>query len=425
MSSPVLRAPRVSPERRKLVIVLMWVAALAAMAGIYVYAERPTDPRRRDTSDVVEHDADDVPAGAPEVGPLAPPPDGPPREYRGDRRHTGRSTVLGPATARRAWSFHTEGNIAGQVVVGSDGTVYVGSLDHFLYAFGPAGEERWRRDLGGPVYSTPALDDAGHVFVGSDSDFFFCLDAATGEVVWHLRTEGDVDTGIAIAPDGSLVFGAGEHVWSVSPDGTARWRFRARVKVYTAPAIDDDGNVYFGAQDDHVYALGPDGTLLWRFATPDDVDSAVVIGDDGTLYFGGDDRLVRAIGRDGVERWQRDVDGYVRSPVALGQHGEIFVPVFGPRPRVVALDAATGEQRWDFPISAGASSDLGVGSSPVVDRDGNLYFGTDDFYVYALGADGALRWVFHTADRVDSDPILGPDGTLYFGSDDDWVYALR
>lgn len=404
----------------------MWAAAIAVMLGIYLYAERPADPRRRDTSGVVEHDAEDAPSGEPR-GPHAMDaiPEGPPREYRGDRRHTGRSPFAGPDGADRAWAFQTEGNIAGQPVVGDDGTVYVGSLDHHVYALTPAGEVRWSRDLGGAVYSTPALDGTGHLYVGADSDFFFCLDVATGEVEWFLPTEDDVDTGVAIAPDGSLVFGAGEHVWSVAPDGTPRWRFRARVKVYTAPAIDDDGTVYFGAQDDHVYALAPDGTLRWRFHTTDDVDSAIVIGDDGTLYFGGDDRLVRALSRDGEELWQHDVDGYVRAPVSLGARGDVLVPVFGPRPRLVSLDARTGEQRWDFPISAGASSDLGVGSSPTVDSNGDIYFGADDYYLYALDADGDLRWVFRTADRLDSDPVIAPDGTLYFGSDDDYLYALR
>lgn len=404
----------------------MWTAAIVAMLLIYHFAERPADPRRRDTSGVVEHDAEEAPSGEPRgARAMEPMESGPPREYRGDRRHTGRSPFVGPTGANRAWAFDTGGNIAGQAVVDDDGTVYVGSLDHFVYALAPDGTERWRRDLGGSVFSTPALDASGHLYVGADSDYFFCLDAATGEVLWHFQTEGDVDTGIAIAPDGDLVLGAGEHVWRVAPDGTPRWRFRARVRVFSAPAIDDDGTVYFGAQDDHVYAVAPDGALRWRFQTPDDVDSGVVIGDDGTIYFGGDDRMVRALSRDGVELWRHDVDGYVRAPVALGRRGDIVVPVFGPRPRVVSLDALTGEERWNFPISAGASSDLGVGSSPVVDADGNLYFGADDFFLYSLGPEGGLRWVFLTSDRVDSDPVIAPDGTLYFGSDDDYLYALR
>lgn len=415
-------------DRRKLAIALMWVLALGGVVLLYQYVERGAgDERRRDGSEVPTFDAEDDPIGG-EAGPraMAPIPDGPPLEPRGDRRHTGRSAFAGPSTATMRWSFDVHANVAGAPVVDAEGNVYVGSLDHHVYAIAPDGTERWSRDLGGPVYATPALDPAaGRLYVGADSDFFFCLDAATGEVIWHLRTEGDVDTGVAFAPDGSLVFAAGEDVWSVGRDGTARWRFHARIKIYSAPAVDDDGNVYVGAQDDHVYALASDGRLRWRFDADDDVDSAPVIGDDGTIFFGGDARRVHALDREGHELWRAEVGGYVRAPLALGRSGDVLVPVFGPHPRLVSLDAATGEERWSFEVDAGNSSDLGVGTAPLVDRDGNIYFGADDSYVYAITAAGALRFLFDTEDRVDSDPVLGTNGTLYFGSDDDHVYAVR
>lgn len=415
-------------DRRKLAIALMWLVAIAGVVALYLYMERGEgDPRRRTTDEVPVFDAEDEPLGEERgMAAMAPIPEGPPLESRGDRRHTGRSHVAGPATATLRWAFDVHANIAGAAVVDAEGNAWVGSLDHHVYAIDASGRERWNRDLGGPVYVTPALDPAaGRLYVGADSDYFFCLDAATGDVIWHLRTEGDVDTGVALAPDGSLIFAAGEDVWSVGRDGTPRWRFHARIKIYSAPAVDDDGTVYVGTQDDHVYAIAADGRLRWRFDADDDVDSAPVIGDDGTIYFGGDARRVHALDRDGHERWRAEVGGYVRAPLALGRHGDVLVPVFGPHPRLVSLDAATGEERWVFDVDAGSSSDLGVGTAPLVDRDGNVYFGADDSYLYAITGDGALRWLFDTEDRVDSDPVLGLDGTLYVGSDDDHLYAIR
>jgi outer membrane protein assembly factor BamB len=415
-------------DRRKLAIALMWLVAIAVMLGLYAWMERGSgDPRRRDAEGVPTFDAEDEPLDEERgMRAMASVAEGPPLESRGDRRHTGRSGTVGPSSATLRWSFDVHGNVAGAAVVDAEGNAWVGSLDHHVYAIAADGSARWNRDLGGPVYVTPALDPAaGRLYVGADSDYFFCLDAATGEVLWHLRTEGDVDTGIAFAPDGSLIFSAGEDVWSVARDGTPNWRFHARVKIYSAPAVDDDGTVYVGAQDDHVYAIRSDGRLRWRFGTDDDVDSSPVIGDDGTIYFGGDERRVFALDRDGRERWRAEVGGYVRAPLALGRSGDVLVPVFGPHPRLSSLDAATGEERWSFAVDAGASSDLGVGTAPLVDDDGNIYFGADDSFVYAITADGALRWLFDTEDRVDSDPVLGLDRTLYVGSDDDHLYAIR
>jgi outer membrane protein assembly factor BamB len=416
-------------DRRKIALGGMWVLALAGVGALYWTVERGGgDARRRETDGAPTFDAEDEPLGEERAAssPMAPIPEGPPLETRGDRRHTGRTSVAGPSTATVRYRFDTHGNIAGAAVVDAAGNAYVGSLDHHVYAIGADGRERWNRDLGGPVYVTPALDPAeNRLYVGADSDFFFCLDATTGEVIWHLRTEGDVDTGIAFAPDGSLIFAAGEDVWSVGRDGTPRWRFHARIKIYSAPAIDDDGTVYVGAQDDFFYAIAPDGRLRWRVEIHDDVDSSPVIGDDGTIYFGSDNREVQALDRNGRELWRADVGGYVRAPLSLGRRGDVLVPVFGPTPRLVSLDARTGEERWSFSVDAGASSDLGVGTAPLVDVDGNIYFGADDGFIYAISADGALRWVHHTEDRVDSDPVLGLDGTLYVGSDDDHLYAIR
>jgi outer membrane protein assembly factor BamB len=134
---------------------------------------------------------------------------------------------------------------------------------------------------------------------------------------------------------------------------------------------------------------------------------------------------VYALDRNGELRWQADVGGYVRTPVALGLDGNVLVPVFGPHARLVSLDAQTGEEQWYFSVSRSQANELGVGSSPVVDRDGNIYFGADDDYLYAIDRRGGMRWIYQTRGNVDADPILATEGVLVIGSDDHFVHALR
>lgn len=409
-------------SRRTIAFAGLWIAAIAAMLVIYATQERPPDPRRRTADEATVLDPEDrAPAATLDAPPRAPEP-GPPRQYRQDRRHTGRSPFVGPASADVAWTFETRDHVSGQSVVGDDGTIYVGSHDHHVYAVTPAGAERWRRDLRGPIYSTPALI-GDRLFVGSDADYFTCLDATTGSIVWSLHTEDDADTGVAIAPDGTLVFGAGRDVFAVTQDGEVRWRFRTENKVFTAPAIDDDGTIYVGSQDDHLYALAPDGRMRWRFRTEDDVDGTPAIGDDGTIYFGGDDDRLHALNRDGTERFSTHLDGDIRTPVALGLDGAVIVSVFAPRPRIISVDGSTGAVRWEFPITGGESGGS-VQSGALVDRDGNLYVGADDDFVYALEPGGRMRWFAQTRANVDGEPILTPEGLLLVGSDDDHLYAI-
>ncbi len=419
---------------RVLVLGALWGGALTATVFLWLGRREAEGPPTTlvDARGTPIH-TPDGPRAAPRTSRasrVATPPAAEPRGFRGDRRHTGRSPHRGPASAELRWRFVTENPdhhddpaISAQPVLAADGTIYVGAHDHYFYALTPDGALRWKRDLGDRVWATAFVDDAGNVYVGSDADFLYAL-SPTGALLWKLPTEGDVDTAVAQAPDGTLRVAAGSDLWAVRTNGTVLWRFRARAKIYAAPAIDEDGTTYVSAQDDHVYAISEDGVMRWSFRAGKDVDGGPAVGDDGTVYVGGDDGKVVALDARGRPRWTTSVGGYVRAPVGLGLDGSVLVGTFGPRPRIVALDGATGAERWYFPVTIADSAEVGISSAPLIDRDGNVYCGAHDDFLYAIDAEGRLRWVLETGGDVDSAPVLGPDGTLYVGSDDGVLYAV-
>jgi len=57
------------------------------------------------------------------------------------------------------------------------------------------GTERWRTDVDGRVLTPPVVDD-GRVYVVTGSSELWCLDSATGKVVWHIN----IDTAIREHP---------------------------------------------------------------------------------------------------------------------------------------------------------------------------------------------------------------------------------
>jgi outer membrane protein assembly factor BamB len=403
----------------------IWGAALATALFLWL-GRREVENARGGPPELPVHSP--VSDAAPRTGgarTIAPPPrPEPPRMYRLAPHHGGRSAFAGPTSPTVAWKFRTEAPISAQVVADAEGNLYVGSHDHFLYALTSGGELRWKQDLGDQIYGTPYVDEAGNVYVGSDADSVFSFTSA-GTLRWKLLMRGDADTGIMPLPNGDLVTAAGRDVWSFTRDGRAVWRFEAQGKIFATPAIDTDGSIYVGSQDDAFYALAPDGRMRWTHRTRADVDSAPVIDEDGRVYVGSDDKRVYAFERDGTLKWTHEVPGFVRGPLGLSADGLLLVPTYGPHPALVALDRVRGEERWAFATTAAQSEDFGIASGPMVDRDGTIFFGAQDDYLYALSPAGALRWIFEAGHDIDPTPLITPSGLLVFGSDEGFVTALR
>jgi len=142
---------------------------------------------------------------------------------------------------------YTTGDAASSIpAIGSDGTIYVGSGDNYLYALNPEGTRKWRYQTGGDVTSSPAIGSDGTIYVGSDDNYLYAL----------------------------------------NPDGTRKWRNQTGGDVGSSPAIGSDGTIYVGSDDDYLYAINPDGTLKWRYQTGGYVGSSPAIGSDGTIYVG-------------------------------------------------------------------------------------------------------------------------------------------
>ena len=75
---------------------------------------------------------------------------------------------------RFLWEFETGGYVYSPAI-GSDGTVYVGSLDDKLYAINPkSGVKLWEFETGDIVESSPAIGSDGTVYVGSWDNKLLC-----------------------------------------------------------------------------------------------------------------------------------------------------------------------------------------------------------------------------------------------------------
>ncbi|MCD6522432.1 MAG: PQQ-binding-like beta-propeller repeat protein, partial [Candidatus Diapherotrites archaeon] len=293
-----------------------------------------------------------------------------------DLRRTGLSpysTSDNPGTLK--WKFKTDSWVESSPAISSDGTIYFGSGDYYLYALYPNGTLKWKYRTGGAIGSSPAISSDGTIYFGSYDYYLYAL----------------------------------------NPDGTLKWKYETGSPVFSSPAISSGGTIYFGSRDNYLYALYPNGTLKWKYETGSPVFSSPAIASDGTIYFGSDDHYLYALYPNGTLKWKFKTDSWVESSPAISSDGTIY---FGSNDNYLYALYPNGTLKWKFKTGSY------VYSSPAIASDGTIYFGSDDDYLYALNPDGTLKWKFKTNNYVLSSPAIASDGTIYFGSDDHYLYAI-
>jgi outer membrane protein assembly factor BamB len=89
-----------------------------------------------------------------------------------------------------------------------------------------------------------------------------------------------------------------------------------------------------------------------------------------------------------------------------------------------------GTVKWAF--EAGGE----IESSPVIDKNGIIYFGAHDGYLYAINPDGTLKWAFNAGTPVYdprwnvtksimATPAIAEDGTIYAYSSANYLFAIN
>jgi outer membrane protein assembly factor BamB len=135
----------------------------------------------------------------------------------------------------------------------------------------------------------------------------------------------------------------------------------------------------------------------------------------GTLYVGSLDGTVDALAPDGSRRWSEDVGDAVAGDVTA--NGDtVYAGTL--ESRFVALDAATGTERWRF---HGADW---FWAKPLI-TDDTLYVTTTQGAVYALDrATGQERWhSANTESEVHTSPVI-VGGALVIADRQGWVYGI-
>jgi outer membrane protein assembly factor BamB len=260
-----------------------------------------------------------------------------------------------------------------------------------------------------------AIDDLGAISEWS-LPHSITISFSMGSLKWRYHTNHRVWSSPAIGNDGTIYCGSHDNrLYALNGDGTLKWYYTADDYIISAPAIASDGTIYVGSLDSCLHAINPDGTFKWKYKTGYHIYSSPAIGTDGTVYIGSYDHYLYALNPDGSLQWRYLADGVIWSSPAVALDGTIY---FGAYYFIYALNP-DGTRKWRYGTGSW------IESSPSVGSDGTVYIGSGDCYLYALNYDSTLQWRYQTGGAVRSSPTVGADGTIYVGSEDYYIYALN
>jgi outer membrane protein assembly factor BamB len=264
--------------------------------------------------------------------------------------------------------------------------------------------------------NTPLVYDEGRLYLGnwlssSTPGMYFCINAATGTMMWQRECSSAASyywAGAAVIGD-YLVYGdeagnltsvnkqtgtTGQEISVSDIFGIPSGKIRSTVSY-----SDDSGLVLFTIQSGFCCAIGFDPST-------------------GTF--------------DAQNKWSASIGFSTSTPAIYG--GKVYVGTgeFTPSrgSNILCLDENSGSVLWNF------TADGGVQSSPVIstyydDGDGEvyIYFTTNLLAgsVYCLNGDGSVMWKYTPQEEQQQYLLQGVaiyDGTVYFGNDAGYFFAL-
>ena len=159
--------------------------------------------------------------------------------FHGDNARTGAYQSPGIKKLKGVkWKFKTDAPVISSPVI-SNGVVFVGSVDTFLYAIDQAtGQQKWKFGTNGSIQSSPAVAD-GVVYFGTYEGLFYAVDEKTGTLKWKFAMEYEKRF------EAKHLHGQGPKNQTIPDD----WDF-----YLSSPAVFNN-RVYFGSGDKNVYAL--------------------------------------------------------------------------------------------------------------------------------------------------------------------------
>ena len=337
--------------------------------------------------------------------------------FRGNPQLTGVAASKLPENLELLWIFETADGVESTAAIAT-GTVYVGTLDGYLYAINlENGELKWQYQASGEIKSSPTVF-RNMVHFGDGMGVFHAVDTETGKSRWTFEAEAEIISSASVSQD-RLVFGSyDQYLYCLSAeDGSLAWKFETEGYVHGTPAIVNDAVVISGC-DGYLRVINiADGVERQKIALGDYVAASPAILNN-RVYAGTFGNQVLCAGLDSSEIiwWYEHPERHF--PFYSSAAVTVDSVIIGGRDKMVhALHPQTGEPLWVYPAKSR------VDSSPVIVGE-HVFFGTLGGELVALSLNSGKKvWEFVIGSSIIASPSVA-EGKLVIGADDGRIYCF-
>lgn len=332
-------------------------------------------------------------------------------------RHTGISSYLGPVISSAPSIYWSADFVCSNLFVlpsiaigsasgiGSDGTLYIGSDDGYVYAYtvgqaSPKWHVQVSNTMSAPLssansmYTSPVVAPDGTIYIGSNQGYLYALEPTNGGLKWTYNAGFPLQSSPILDGSGSIYFGAGNNVYALGDAGYAaypKWLnvvYSTGANVNSSPALGQNGLLYFGSDDGYLYAVDSfTGTYQWKKNLSDASANVPPIGDVHPIYT------------------SPSVDASNNVIIGTGSYmNGVLCYVNGTN----GLGTLIWAQTYD--------ANIGPFYNTVAIKGDTIYLSTIA-YVYAISrVTGAKKWYYFNTNFYYTSPIVDANGILYFAS---------
>lgn len=257
--------------------------------------------------------------------------------------------ALDPANGLEKWAFKdAKGRyLAAPVVVGDK--IVAGNTDGNVYALDATGKLLWKFSGKAGFWSTPqASQDI--IYVGSMDHMLYAIKAGDGTQLWAADLGASALAAPLLTKEGAIYVGTldSQLLKLNASDGAISARYATKGAIWAAPVVKDN-LLYIGDLSNTIYALNlADLSLAWSGDAPGPILAAPGVTPNGLLFVceTGD---VLMVGFQNERSWTDKVSSgkLYSSPVVLGER--LVIPVQQGDPTLLTYDFS-GRKGWTLPV---------------------------------------------------------------------------